>query len=164
MQTHTKSLWTFIACLNSTPWGRFHQKILAKQEEHQSTALAKKVLCSILYTQCPPLNGIESADYCNKIWLAQLYINSTQNTSVNWIIRLLLSLMRRLKVILLSGGHCIWKQKIVTFKLQHMYVIFLICALCAKWHLPKQSWNIFEWKFIENVDEINPNNAKVPLQ
>ncbi len=48
---------------------------------------------------------IESAAYCNQIWLAQLYINSAQNTSVNWNIRLLLSLLCRPKVILLSGGH-----------------------------------------------------------
>ncbi len=26
---------------------------------------------------------IESAAYCNQIWLAHLYINSAQNTSVN---------------------------------------------------------------------------------
>ncbi len=49
---------------------------------------------------------IESAAYCNHIWLAHLFINSTQNTSVNWIIRLLLSLLCWPKVILLSGGHC----------------------------------------------------------
>ncbi len=49
---------------------------------------------------------IESVAYCNQILLAQLYINSTQKTSVNWIIRLLLSLSCRPKVNLLSGGHC----------------------------------------------------------
>ncbi len=49
---------------------------------------------------------IESAAFCNQIWLAQLFINSAQNTSVNYIIRLLLSLLCRPKVILLSGGHC----------------------------------------------------------
>ncbi len=49
---------------------------------------------------------IESAAYCNQISLAQVYINRAQNTSVNWIIRLLLSLLCRPKVILLSGGHC----------------------------------------------------------
>ncbi len=32
---------------------------------------------------------IESAAYCNQISLAQVYINRAQNTSVNWIIRLL---------------------------------------------------------------------------
>ncbi len=47
------------------------------------------------------------AAYCNQIWLTQLYINSAQNTSVNWIIWLLLSHKCRPKVILLSGGHCI---------------------------------------------------------
>ncbi len=50
---------------------------------------------------------IESAAYCNQISLAQVYINRAQNTSVNWIIRLLLSLVWWPKVILLSGGHCI---------------------------------------------------------
>jgi hypothetical protein len=50
---------------------------------------------------------IESAVYCNQKLLAHLYLNSTQNISVNWIIRLLLSLLCWPKVILLSGGHCI---------------------------------------------------------
>jgi hypothetical protein len=50
---------------------------------------------------------IVSAAYCNPKLLAHLYFNSTQNTSVNWIIRLLLSLLCWPKVILLSGGHCI---------------------------------------------------------
>ncbi len=35
-----------------------------------------------------------------------LYLNSTQNTSVNWISRLLLSFLCWPKVILLSSGHC----------------------------------------------------------
>ncbi len=50
---------------------------------------------------------IESAAYCNQIMLVPLYLNSTQNTLVNWIIRWLLSLLGWPKVILLSGGHCI---------------------------------------------------------
>ncbi len=49
---------------------------------------------------------IESAAYCNQKLVAHLYNNSTLNTSVNWIIRLMLSLLCRPKVILLSGGHC----------------------------------------------------------
>ncbi len=49
---------------------------------------------------------IESAIYCNDILLVPLYLNSTQNTSVYRIIRLLLSLLCEPKVILLSGGHC----------------------------------------------------------
>ena len=56
---------------------------------------------------------IESAAYCNQKLLAHLYLNSTQNTSVNWIIRLLLSLVCRPKVILLSGGHCISKYSLL---------------------------------------------------
>ncbi len=57
---------------------------------------------------------IRSSAYCNQILLAQLYINGAQNSSVNWIIQLLLSLSCWPKVILLSGGHCI------TF---HLYTI-----------------------------------------
>ena len=38
--------------------------------------------------------------------LVSLFPNSTQNTSVNWIIRLFLSLLICPKVILLSDGHC----------------------------------------------------------
>ncbi len=45
---------------------------------------------------------IESATYCNQKLLALLYLNSTQMTSVNWIIRLLLSLLCYPKVILLT--------------------------------------------------------------
>ncbi len=47
---------------------------------------------------------IESVAYCNQKLLAHLYLNSTQNTSVNWTIRLLLSLLCWPKVILISGG------------------------------------------------------------
>ncbi len=50
---------------------------------------------------------IKAAVYCNHILLVLLYINSTQSTSVNWIIWLALLLLCRPKVILLSGGHCI---------------------------------------------------------
>jgi hypothetical protein len=52
---------------------------------------------------------IESAAYCNQIFLSRLYIDNAQNTLVNWTIRLLLSLLCRPKVIQLSGGHCIDK-------------------------------------------------------
>ncbi len=54
---------------------------------------------------------IEWAAYCNQKLLPHLYLNSTQNTSVNWIIRLLLSLLLWPKVILLNGGHCIFIKK-----------------------------------------------------
>jgi hypothetical protein len=57
---------------------------------------------------------MESAAYCNQVLLAQICTNSAQITSVNWIIRLLLSLSCRPKVILLSGGHCI---ELLTFEL-----------------------------------------------
>ena len=49
---------------------------------------------------------MEPAAYCNQIMLVPFYTNSTQKASVNWIIRLLLSLLYWPKVILLSGGHC----------------------------------------------------------
>jgi hypothetical protein len=49
---------------------------------------------------------IESAACCNQILSAQLYISRAQITSVNWIIRLLVSLLCRPKMIPLSGGHC----------------------------------------------------------
>ncbi len=49
---------------------------------------------------------IESAAYCNQISESQVYSNRAQNKSVNWIIRLLLSLLCSPKGILLSGGHC----------------------------------------------------------
>jgi len=52
------------------------------------------------------LQTTESAAYSNHKLMALLYLNSTQNTSVNWIIRLLLSLSCWSKVILLSDGHC----------------------------------------------------------
>ncbi len=53
---------------------------------------------------------LESVAYFNQKLQAHLYLNSTQNTSVNWIIRLLLSLFFWPKVILLSGGHCSWRK------------------------------------------------------
>ncbi len=39
--------------------------------------------------------------------MAHFYLNSTSNTSVNWIIWILLTLLCWPEVILLSGGHCI---------------------------------------------------------
>jgi hypothetical protein len=51
---------------------------------------------------------IKSAAYCNQILVVLLYLNSIKNTLVNWIIRLLLSLLIWPKVILLSGGRCIY--------------------------------------------------------
>ncbi len=64
----------------------------------------------IIYSGCRLIGSriIESAAYCNQNLLAHLYLISTQITSVNWIIRLLLSLLWWPKVILLSGRHCSW--------------------------------------------------------
>ncbi len=50
---------------------------------------------------------IESATNCNQTLLSLLNLNSTQNTLVNWIIRLFVSLLGRPKVIIFSGGQCI---------------------------------------------------------
>ncbi len=54
--------------------------------------------------------------YCNQILFALLYKNIVQNTSVNGIIRLLLSLLSWPKVILLSCGHCILTLLLTTQK------------------------------------------------
>ncbi len=48
---------------------------------------------------------IKSVTFCNQKFLALFYLISTQNTSVNEIIRSLLSLLCSPKVILISGGH-----------------------------------------------------------
>jgi len=63
---------------------------------------------------------IESAAYCNQIMLVPLYLNSSQNTFVNWIIQLLLSLLCWPKVIPLSGGHCIIKKAVCNRNWQDM--------------------------------------------
>ncbi len=71
---------------------------------------------------------IGSAAYCNQILLAQLYINSAQNSSVNWNIRLLLSLSCWPKVILLSGGHCSTKISYTNFFISiHVNLLYKIC-------------------------------------
>ena len=64
---------------------------------------------SLLSIQCPPLIGsriIESVACCNQVLLTRLYLNSAQKMSVNWIIRLVLSLLCWPRMILLSGRHC----------------------------------------------------------
>jgi hypothetical protein len=79
---------------------------------------------------------IESAAYCNQILLARLYIDRAQNTSVNWMIRLLLSLLCWPKVILLSGGHC-------TFNLRYSFVngILFVCLTLSL--LVNSDWSCF---------------------
>ncbi len=64
--------------------------------------------CQILYSARHLIGSriIESVAYCNQNFLVHLYLNSTQHTSVNCIILLLLSVLCRPKVILLSGVHC----------------------------------------------------------
>ena len=65
---------------------------------------------SLLYYSACRLIGsriIESAAYCYQI-LVPVYLSSEQSTSINWIIRLLSSLLCLPKVILLSGGHCMF--------------------------------------------------------
>ena len=71
------------------------------------TAVSSKI-------QFLPLNWITdnriNRYYCNQTLLVPHYLNSTQNTSVNWIIRILLSLLYCPKVNLLGGGHCTLKM------------------------------------------------------
>ncbi len=45
--------------------------------------------------------------------MVSLHRSKIENTSVNWIIRLLPSLLCLPKVILLSGGHCIFDRNVV---------------------------------------------------
>ncbi len=68
-------------------------------------------ICSCTYNSARRLIGsriIESAAY-----LAPLCLSISQNMSANWIIWLLLSFLCRPKVILLSGGHCIFIKRII---------------------------------------------------
>ncbi len=73
---------------------------------------------------------IESAAYCNQILLAKVYINRAQNTSVNWIIRLLLSLLCQPKVILLSGGHCNYFRNFYRLHLVRIFFAIFILEIC----------------------------------
>jgi len=77
---------------------------------------------------------IESAAYCNQILMGPLYLNCTQNMSVNRIIRLLLSLKCWPKVILLSGGHCCSK------KLDRFTNLFAVKRTCF---LVRWLWNFY---------------------
>jgi hypothetical protein len=69
------------------------------------TRMANHCMSYFLWTALMGSRIIATAAYCNKKLLAHLYINNAQNTSDNWIIRLLVSLSCRPKVILLSSGH-----------------------------------------------------------
>ncbi len=112
----------------------FPKPLVRGKEKHMNrfllwSSVDTKVLGSYLDSQKlrtdPGSRLIESAAYCNQILLAPLCINSTQNTSVNWIIRLLLSFLYQPKVILLSGEHCIWnKQPFTTGKKLNMTSFF----------------------------------------
>ena len=64
---------------------------------------------------------IESAAYCNQILLVVLYLSSTQKT-INFIVRLMLSLLCWPKLILLSGGHWINISK---------YLVGSFCLKCS---------------------------------
>ncbi len=77
---------------------------------------------SFLLVQCPTLNLIK-VNRTSRLFSSN--INSTQNTSVNCILRLLLSLLCRQKVILLYGGHCRTKPihiNIISQRCFHMNV------------------------------------------
>jgi len=70
---------------------------------HNIRGLSRQVIKTCLSNSaCPLIRSrlIESAAYCNQIFLVPSYLNSTQKASVNWIIRLLLSLLCWPKVIL----------------------------------------------------------------
>ena len=65
-----------------------------------------KILC-LKFIHCPPLNWITNNRISRLLWLLDLlHQNSTQNTTVIRIIRLMISLLCWPKVILLSGRHC----------------------------------------------------------
>ncbi len=81
---------------------------------------------------------IESAAYCSQILLAQLYKNGAQNTSVNWVIRLLLSLLCRSKMIPLSGGHC---------------SIIFICSFWWRHLFLWRHWKVFTFRQFEKESE-----------
>ncbi len=70
---------------------------------------------------------IESTAYCYLKLLVHLYLNSTQNTSVNKIIWLLLSLIRWPKAILLNGGHCTWINS--SLSVSQLEKFGLICCI-----------------------------------
>ncbi len=102
---------------------------------------------------------VESAAYCNHKLLALLHLNSTQTTSVNWIIRLLLSLLCWPKVILLSGGHCInfvWNKRVF------LMTVIVITELNCKWlfllikvqHFHSLFYTLANSWFLNNTSEL----------
>ncbi len=95
----------------------------------------------LLYT-VPPLIGsriVESAAYCNQKLLTLLYLKKSQITSVNWIIRLLLSLLSCPKVIVLSCGHCV-TVKYALNQGNTTYVNEISCLLKTKFIFNVDSW------------------------
>ncbi len=97
-----------LTLMKLTPWLNF---ITYQCKQHKFTpdiyTICYKKHCKYSVRRLIGSRIIESAAYCNQIMLFPLYLNSTQKTLVNWIIRLLLSILCWPKVILLSGGHCI---------------------------------------------------------
>jgi len=108
---------------------------------------------------------IVSTAFCKKILLAPLCLNSAQNTSVNRIIRLLLSLLCWPKVILLSGGHCnnMWRHstKTISFvifkyipeiRIMKTFInwrvsIFVFKAIIERWFIQWQSCDyVIKWQ------------------
>jgi hypothetical protein len=117
---------------------------------------------------------LELAAYCNQILiLARLHRNCVKNTSVNWIIRLLLSLICRPKLIFWSGGHCRQMyEQVIKLTLQVSKIMIRILAnssflslmklatetreiwICAflikieiKWTVSKTPYNNFDKNF-----------------
>ncbi len=84
---------------NNRPWQRGEAEQFLQSQLHNRIISYKTIAHQNAEYTVP-------AAYYNQNLLAHWYLNSTQNTSVNWIIRLLLWLLCWPKVILLSGGHC----------------------------------------------------------
>ncbi len=103
---------------------------------------------------------IESAAYYNQTLLAQLNISSAKNSSVNWIIRLLLSLLCWPKVIL-SSGHCIVPKLFRSFFLWvggqngNPWLILLLIDFCHQ--------IILRWKQTKKSELQNKNDLMLLL-
>ncbi len=102
---------------------RFQKKAIFQSHIHEFTGKKTAYNEGRLYSACRLIGSriIESAAHSNQILMPLLYFNSTQNTSVNCIIPLLLSLLCWPKVILLGGGHCS-RKKINFYYTQNMTI------------------------------------------
>jgi hypothetical protein len=76
---------------------------------------------------------IESAAYCDQNFQILLNLNSKQKMLVNWIIRLLLSLLCRPKVIILSGGYYQRSNQFFRYEFGRYKVNLLISGSQLEW-------------------------------